>query len=218
MSQPQSPGVVIVGAGGHGRSVLEAANAAGFHVEAFLDDGRSGESCLGVPIKSSSQLDVSQGAFGIVLAIGDNSIREDVRTTLDMQTPARFPSVIHPSASVSSLASVGHGAVVLQNATVGAGADIGSFCIVNSSSSVDHDCVLEPFSSVAPGAILGGGVRIGPRSAVSMGAVVQHGISVGPDAVVGASSFVNRDVPAESVVYGTPARLIRHRARGDRYL
>lgn len=218
MAPSRLPALVIVGAGGHGRSVFEAVNAAGFHVEAFLDDSREGESCFGIPVMSTSGFDLNNSSFGLVLAIGDNSIREDARASLEIHDPARFPAVVHPSASVSSLASVGHGTVILQNASVGAGASIGNFCIINSSSSVDHDCILEPFSSIAPGGILGGGVQIGSRSAVGMAAAVQHGISVGYDSVVGASSFVNYDVPEECVVYGTPARFVRSRTRGDQYL
>lgn len=218
MTPSHSSGLVIVGAGGHGRSILEAALAAGFHVEAFLDDGLAGDTCFGVPVLPRSELNITGSTLGLVLAVGDNARREDLLATLPIQDSYRFPSVVHPSASVSTFAAVGHGAVILQNATVGAGAEIGSFCIVNSSASVDHDCVLMPFSSVAPGGILGGGVRIGARSAVGIGAVVQHGISVGSDAVVGASSFVNCDVADESVVFGTPARMIRPRSRGDQYL
>jgi acetyltransferase-like isoleucine patch superfamily enzyme len=73
-------------------------------------------------------------------------------------------------------------------------------------------------SSLAPGATLGGKVRIGLRSAISIGAVIKDGITIGEDCVVGASSYVNANLPGNCVAYGTPAKIVRSRSRADRYL
>ena len=73
-------------------------------------------------------------------------------------------------------------------------------------------------SSLAPGATLGGKVRIGLRSAISIGAVIQDDITIGDDCVVGASSYVNANLPGNCVAYGTPAKIVRSRNRADRYL
>ena len=72
--------------------------------------------------------------------------------------------------------------------------------------------------SIAPGATLGGNVRVGGGSAISLGVGVIHGITIGEDTVIGAGAVVVRDMPPGVVAYGVPARVIRTRARGERYL
>jgi acetyltransferase-like isoleucine patch superfamily enzyme len=77
---------------------------------------------------------------------------------------------------------------------------------------------MDEFSSLAPGAITGGNCRIGAYSAISIGAVLRHGINVGEHSIVGAGATVLRDVEPYSVVYGSPARKVRDRVAGARYL
>jgi acetyltransferase-like isoleucine patch superfamily enzyme len=104
------------------------------------------------------------------------------------------------------------GAIINPNST------IGEHCIVNTASSIDHDSILERFSSVAPGVITGGNVRVGEFSALSLRAAVIHGCSIGPHTIVGAGATVLKDIPAFAVAYGTPARVVRTRAAGEKYL
>jgi acetyltransferase-like isoleucine patch superfamily enzyme len=96
--------------------------------------------------------------------------------------------------------------------------NIGRFCIVNTNASIDHDSIMEDFSSLAPGVATGGNCRIGIFSAVSIGAILRHGVTIGDHSVVGSASTVLRDVEAFSVAYGTPAKKIRDRQQGDKYL
>jgi acetyltransferase-like isoleucine patch superfamily enzyme len=106
----------------------------------------------------------------------------------------------------------------MQGAVIGAYAEIGHFCVVNSSASLDHESHMQDFSSMAPGAITGGGVRIGRRSAISIGAIIKHGVEIGDDVVIGAGSYVHESVPDGSVAFGTPATIRRSRSAGDPYL
>ncbi|MGA1557307.1 MAG: NeuD/PglB/VioB family sugar acetyltransferase [Ilumatobacteraceae bacterium] len=210
--------LVIVGAGDHGRSVLETAMAAGFDVEAFVDRTQSGE-VFGVPIIASVPDGHVAGGGALCVAIGDNSTREAAVERLGVPVDsAVFPSLVHPSASVSRFATVGAGTVVLQGAVVGSAAAVGAFCIVNTRASLDHDGVLEDFASLAPGVTLGGTVRVGRRSAIGIGAVAKQGVTIGADTVVGANSYLDRDLGDCLVAYGTPARAVRSRRPDDRYL
>jgi sugar O-acyltransferase (sialic acid O-acetyltransferase NeuD family) len=153
------------------------------------------------------------------VAIGDNSVRQRVAGELAARLPdARFPALVHRSASVSPYAALGPGTVVMQNASVGAAARVGAFCIVNTAASIDHETVMEDFASIAPGAVTGGRVTIRLRSAVSIGAVVKHGVVIGPDSVLGANSYLHADLPEGRVAYGSPARVVRERRVGDPYL
>ena len=106
----------------------------------------------------------------------------------------------------------------MAGAVINSGTQVGRHCIVNTSARVDHDSVLGDFVSVAPGATLGGSVHVGEYSAISLGASVIHGITIGHDTVIGAGAVVVRNVDSNVVAYGVPARVVRRRERGQRYL
>ena len=211
--------IVIVGAGGHATSVAETAAASGFEIVAFVGRPDHGDTRFGVPIVAEVPYDHVAGGGVLVVAEGDNSAREAAVARLGLEvTPEVFPTLVHPSASVSRFASVGAGTVILQGGVVGAAAQIGAFCIVNTGASVDHDGVLGDYASIGPGAMLAGMVRVGSRAAVGIGAVVKQGLAVGNDAVLGANSYAHSDIPANCVAYGSPAAFVRHRNPGDPYL
>lgn len=212
------PALVVFGAGGHACSVAEVAFSAGFEVRCFVDEDKRGSRLLGVPVIAQSDIRPRRGTNAHI-AVGDNAARErwmqSARLVLE---DARFPVLVHRTASVSKYARIGPGSIVMQNANIGSCATVGSFCIVNTGASVDHDCVLHDFSSVAPGAALGGRVRIGQRAAISIGAAIRHGSTVGDDSVLGANSYLHGDLEALVVAYGTPAKVVRPRRKGDPYL
>ena len=211
--------VVVVGAGGHAVSVAESVQAAGYELVAFTSDRGSGETLLDRPVLDAIPQDHLDSGGLVVVAIGDNSAREAAWRALMSTVPMdQCPALIHPSASVSALATVGPGTVILQGAIVGSAAHVGTGCLLNSGSVLDHESTMADFSSLAPGAVTGGRVSIGRGSAVCIGAVVRHGLMIGSDTVVGAVSYVNADVPSGVVAYGTPARVVRKRQLGDPYL
>jgi len=95
---------------------------------------------------------------------------------------------------------------------------IGRFCIVNTGASIDHDSTMKDYSSLAPQACTGGNVTIGAFSAIGLNACLKHRVAIGDHTVVGAGATVLDDFPANTVVYGTPARQIRSRTAGEPYL
>lgn len=211
--------LVIVGAGGHAVSVANVALAAGFTIEAFVDQGRQGSTLCGFRVVADMGTLGDPARFSLAIAVGDNAAREKVWRELAARVPEPvFPALIHPTALVSFFCEVAQGTVVMPHAVIGPNSRVGSFCLINTRASIDHDCVMKDFSSLAPAAVTGGTVRIGRRSAVSIGATIRHGVTIGDDSVLGANSYLNRDLPDRQVAYGTPARLIRMRETGDPYL
>ena len=212
-------GLLVVGAGGHGISVSDIATASGYRVLGFVDDTGSG-----IPLMDLSATDFDLAAYAIgggllAIAIGDNSSRERVwNEAFPHASVDQFPTLVHPSASISSRAQLGPGCVIHPGVVIGPLATIGAFCILNSSSVLEHECTIGDFASLAPGAIVGGRSRIGARSAVGLGAVIKHGVSVGGDTVVGANSYVHFDLDDRVVAFGSPARVMRAREPREPYL
>lgn len=124
----------------------------------------------------------------------------------------------HPKASIGEEVSIGVRTVVMAGASISPCSSVGRFCILNPNSSRDHDSVLEDFASLAPGATTGGNRRIGHYSAISIGAILVQGIHIGEHTVVGAGSLVMKPIESFVVAYGTPAKAVRDRKHGDKYL
>ncbi len=201
--------LAILGAGGHGRVVADAAQCMGWrHIE-FYDDGWPNLlQCLSFPVVGTVQgfvENASQGYDGVIVAIGNNAVR--TRMLRDLQN-RQFPltTVIHPRATVSYHAQVDVASVVFAGAVVNAGAVVGMGAILNTACSVDHDCRLGIGVHVSPGAHLGGGVSVGDASWVGLGASVRHQICIGQNVMVGAGAVVVSDVPDGLTVVGNPAR------------
>nr|WP_254209605.1 acetyltransferase [Burkholderia multivorans] len=217
--------IVIVGSSGHAKVVIDIVEQAGrYRIAGLIDSFRSrGEQTLGYPVLGAErdlpQLVDAHRVMGVLVAVGDNHAREQVTATLASIVPD-LPHVtaIHPAARVGKASTIGAGTVVMAGAVINPCCAIGAACIVNTNASLDHDGVMDDFSSLAPGVVTGGNCRIGRGAAIGLGAMLRHRIAVGEHAVVGAGAVVLRDVDPYTVAYGNPARRIRERAAGERYL
>ncbi len=97
----------------------------------------------------------------------------------------------------------------MAGARIGPNSVIGEFCVINTRAALDHDCHVADFVTAGPGAIVGGFVKIGRSSTVAIGAVVRNDITIGANTILGAGSYLNRDLAANCLAYGTPAKVIR---------
>ncbi|MDX2149181.1 MAG: NeuD/PglB/VioB family sugar acetyltransferase [Bryobacteraceae bacterium] len=219
------PRLLIIGSGGHARSVLEVARAASVgEILGLLDRFReAGSERLGYRVlggeADAARLAAECGVWGVAFGIGDNWGRAgSLRLLREAWPEAALPVLVHPFSSVAEDAEMGEGTVVMPGAVVRSGARIGRCALLNTGCSVDHDSVMGDFASLAPGARVGGGVRIGSYSAIGLGASVIHNVSIGEHVVVGAGAVVLKDLPDAVVAYGTPARVVRQRQAGEAYL
>jgi len=206
--------IVVVGAGGHARSVIDALRTARAQFEPVActdpDPLRVGESLDGVPVVGDDNCleglfrEGSRAACLGVGGVGDNRPRAKLHArlqTIGFSTPI----VVHGRAYVSGSARLGDATVVLAAAVVAPGATLGVDVIVNSGAIVEHDCLIGDHVHLASGCVLGGGVEVGASAHVGLGANVLQGRRVGEHAIVGAGAVVVRDVPAGATVVGCPA-------------
>lgn len=201
--------LLVVGGGGHGKVVAEAAIASGqWQQIAFLDARFPALSqVLTWPVIGS---DAEPAQFlrdypTIFIAIGDNNLRLSLGETLE-QNGFVLPTIIHPAAWVSPSARLGAGSLLVAASVVNAGAVLGRACIVNSGATIDHDCSIADGVHISPGAHLGGGVVVGARTGIGIGASIRHGVRIGADVMVGAGAAVVDDLPDAVTAVGVPAR------------
>lgn len=206
--------VAIVGAGGHGRVVLDIVNAAKSHVPvAFADSNRAlhGRRVDGLPVVCASddfETLKQRGIEGVVIAIGDNGTR---RSFADAAQRAGLALIgaIHPSAQIASTARLGQNVVVAAGVVVSAHCQIGDSVILNTGCIVDHESMIGTAAHICPGVRLAGHVTVEAGAFVGIGATVIQGIRIGFDAIVGAGAVVIRDVDPMSTVLGVPAQAIK---------
>jgi sugar O-acyltransferase (sialic acid O-acetyltransferase NeuD family) len=208
---------VIIGAGGHGKVVLDILQAIGKdRVIGFLDAdaGLAGSSVGGVPVlgpvNQLSRLRLQRVKAGIV-AIGDNRIRTGYAALL-REHGFELISAVHPSAVVAKTVKLGHNTVIAAGAIVAASARLDDSVILNTNCVVDHECEVECGVHVCPGALLAGRVRVGAGAFIGLGAKVLPCLTIGRGAIIGAGAVVLKDIPDEVTAIGVPARIIRYAA------
>jgi len=199
--------LVIVGAGGHGKVVLDGALIIGRAIWGLVDDdsGKIGSVIMGYEIKADAAtfLESIPEDIAAVIAVGSNVKRAALYRKFSPYL--EIVTVIHPVAAISDSATIGAGTVIMPGAVVNAEASLGDGVIVNTNSSIDHDCRLGDFSQVSPGATICGSVSLGERTFIGAGATILQGLTVGNDAVVAAGAVVTKDVPPGATVKGIPA-------------
>jgi sugar O-acyltransferase (sialic acid O-acetyltransferase NeuD family) len=198
---------LLIGAGGHGKVVLDAWQLAHPGLELEVRDDRPEVSVLlDCPVGHPAVPEMTR-ASDVHIAVGQNRCRQDIATRMTRLGP-RLASVIHPAALVSGHATIGPGVFVAARAIVGPGAKVGAGTIVNHGAIVDHDCCVGDWAHIAPGAVLGGAVSVGHRVLVGAGAVILPGIQIADDAVIGAGAVVTKNVGERQYWIGVPARII----------
>jgi sugar O-acyltransferase (sialic acid O-acetyltransferase NeuD family) len=205
-------GLLIIGAGGHGKVVADTALALGWSGIAFLDDRAPDlPEPLGLPVLGALRdLQAEAGGFGhAIVAIGDSRLRLTWSQRC-REAGLQIVSLIHPSAAVSRFAQLEPGSVVFAQAAINADARLGAACIINTGATVDHDCLIGAGVHVCPGAHLAGEVRVGDGAWIGIGAAIRQGINIGAHATVGAGAVVVADVAESATVVGVPARPRSH--------
>ena len=206
---------VVLGAGGHGRVLVDLLHRLGEPVPAAVldpDEDLHGTKVLDVPVRGADELLSEFAPADYVLVNGVGSVRS-TRPRRDLylhhrDRGYRFATLVHPNGDVARDTVLGQGVQVLSGAVVNPGAEVGENAIVNTGAVVEHDCTLGAHVHAATGAVAAGGVRLGEGVHLGAGATVIQGVEVGERTVIGAGAVVIRDLPPGVVAVGVPARIV----------
>jgi UDP-perosamine 4-acetyltransferase len=205
--------IIILGAGGHAKSVIEALRLCNKNIIGIttVEDYPKKE-FKGIPILGNDdQIEKFLPAnVYLVNAIGSTSTTEHRKNIFYhfKKKGYNFMDVIHPSAVVSSEATLGEGVQIMAGAIVQSDCSIGENTIINTKASLDHDCVIGAHVHIAPGTTLSGNVLIKNQVHIGTGAVIIQGICVGSNSLIGAGAVVIQNVESGKKVVGVPAKEI----------
>lgn len=202
--------LIIVGAGGHARSVMDIAlQDADYEIVGCVDP-LPGD-VLGKPVVGNDTdltTFFARGIRHIFIAIGNNSLRHSL---FNQAISIGFEpvNIISRHAVISPRAHLGKGICIMAGAVVNVNTTIGDNSIINTRCSIDHDCEIGKSSHIAPGVTLSGRVKSGEGVHIGTGASVIDGITLGDWAYIGGGALVVKDIPPRVLAYGVPARVIR---------
>ena len=211
--------IIIVGAGGFGREVLQWARHAWpehtGRIAGFLSEdphALDGHAATLPILGSPADFELRPGD-GLVLAIGIRGVRRQVAERL-AACGARFLTMIHPTAIVADTAVIGPGTVICPYAVVSDAVRLGRFVLVNYHASLGHDASAGDFAVLSPYATLGGGACVANDVFLGLHASVGPGKRLGAGSVVSSNSVALVDVPEGCLVYGVPGRVAPHLSTG----
>ena len=206
--------LAILGASGHGKVIADAAICAGWKDIVFFDDAWVKITHIldwRVVGRSENLIKDAHNFDGVVIAIGNNEIRQDKSKQLADAGISLFSTIIHPAACISRYATIGQGSVILAGAVLNPNCHVGASCIVNTNATIEHDCVLGDGVHISPNVGLGGHVAVGDLSWIGIGASVRQQITIGSQVMVGAGAAVVSNIPDYATAVGVPARIIKIR-------
>lgn len=190
--------MVLYGASGHGKVVIDILETIGKKIDFIVDDNRSIQELLGYEVRSNTN--EYDEAF---ISIGSPIVRKRVYDEIKVR---KYVTIVHPSAIISKRVEIDDGTVVMPGVVIQTCTSIGKQCIINTGASIDHDCQLGDFVHIAPHATLCGSIVIGDGSWIGAGAVIKQGVKIGQNSIIGAGAVVIEDVPDNTTVIGVPAK------------
>ena len=205
--------LILVGGGGHCKSVIEAAESAGYQILGVLDlPEEVGKEVLSTKVIGTDDdilAYVDKAEFVITVGFNKNpAIRIKLYNKIK-EAGGKLATVIASTAYVSKYAEIGEGTVVLHQAFVNAGAKVGKNVILNTMTDVDHDAVIGDFTHLSVGVLVAGEAKVGDRCFCGIGSTIQHTITVTSDVILGAGTIVVKDISEPGVYIGSPAKLLR---------
>lgn len=203
--------IILIGAGGHAKVLLEALVASNIMVRGVVDPelvSEIGASWRGVEILGGDEVVFEHSPSSVCLVNGVGSIpgsHWNVRARLYERFDKagyKFGTVIHPFSAVSSNAKLSSGVQIMAGAVVQADVAIGQNTLINTRASVDHDCEIGEHCHIAPGVTVCGGVKIGNGVHVGTGASIIQGVILGENCMIGAGTTVRKNVLAGTTFLG----------------
>ena len=206
-------GIVIIGAGGHCKLVIDILVKNGrYRILGLLDQEKpKGYDVLGCEVigKITDFRKLLPADCNVFIAIGSgvirNAIAEDIK---NVRKDIKFPSVIHPSAIIGEEVTIGEGVSVSAGVIVNPSARIHPFALINTKASIGHDSRVCLSCTIGPGVTIGGNVKIDGFTTVGMGANIIQGISIGSYSTIGAGALLLKDCNPHSKMYGVPAKKV----------
>lgn len=207
MSKP----LILVGGGGHCKSVIEAAESAGYSILGVLDMPEDvGKTILSTTVIGTDDdipTYVDKAEFVITVGFIKNPATRIKLYNRIKEAGGKLATIVASTAYISKYAELGEGTVVMHNAFVNAGAKVGNNVILNTFTNIEHDAEIGDQCHISTGTMVNGECKVGKNCFIGSQSVLANCITVGDDIIVGAGSFVRKSITEKGIYSGNQAIL-----------
>lgn len=205
--------VILLGAGGHAKVVLDLLRANERTVIGVCDPNlarQNTDTWRGVSVLGDDSAIYQYAPDSVELANGMGSLpgsqsRRRLHLTFSRQG-YRFATLVHPSAVLGVGVTLDQGVQVMAGCVIQADTCIDEGTIINTAAQIDHDGQIGSHVHIAPGAVLSGEVTVEENAHIGPNATLIQGKRIGKGAIVGAGTTVLRDIFAYHQLTGQPPR------------
>lgn len=203
--------LILIGGGGHCKSVIEVAESAGYQILGVLDMPEDvGKEILSTKVIGTDgdiPVYVDKAEFVITVGFIKNPNTRIKLYNKVKEAGGKLATIIASTAHVSKYATIGEGTVVMHQAFVNAGAKVGNNVILNTFTNIEHDAVIGNQCHISTGTMVNGDCKVGNNCFIGSQSVLANGITIGDDIIVGAGSLVRKSIPEKGIYSGNPAIL-----------
>jgi sugar O-acyltransferase (sialic acid O-acetyltransferase NeuD family) len=205
--------LILIGGGGHCKSVIEVAKSIGRPVLGILDmPDKIGKTVLGYPIIGTDDniLEyIDKTEFIVTVGfIKDIATRIKIHDNV-LSLGGKLATLIASTANVSSHSTIGEGTVIMHQVVVNADAYIGKGCIINTFCNIEHDVVIGNHCHISTGVMVNGNCCIDDCSFIGSQSVIVNGISLIAGSTIAAGSVVRKNITRRGIYTGNPAILYK---------
>ena len=206
-----SKNLILIGGGGHCKSVIDVAESAGYSILGILDTvDNVGKKVLNYTIVGTDDdiVNYVDKAFFVITVgqIKDATLRMKLYAKV-INSHGQFATLIASTARVSRYSAIGDGTVIMHQAVVNADARVGIGCIINTFANIEHDAVVGNFCHISTGAMVNGNCTVGNGTFLGSQAVMVNGISIVDGCVIAAGAMVRKNIVVKGVYADNPAIL-----------
>lgn len=198
--------LIIIGAGGHAKSITQIANSLNYNILGYLDDNSFQPHVLG-KIQDIHNFHDCFFAFGMG-GIKNLKLRYQMIQSLE-QYFSRFINLVSPYALVSDNLKIGIGNSIHPFAFINSDVSIGNFCIINTRATIEHDCEIGNNVHISTGAILNGNVKIHSHVFIGSGTLIKNQVEICENTIIGMGSVVLNDINTPGIYAGNPLKIIQ---------
>ncbi len=203
--------LILIGGGGHCKSVIEVAESAGFPILGILDMPEEvGKDVLAYKVIGTDDdipSYVDKAEFVITVGFIKNPAVRIKLFNKVKEAGGKLATLIASTAHVSKYATIGEGTVVMHHAFVNAGAKVGCNVILNTFTNIEHDAVIGNQCHISTGTMVNGDCKIGNNCFIGSQSVLANGVTIGDNIIVGAGSLVRKSIKEKGIYSGNPAIL-----------
>lgn len=202
--------LILIGGGGHCKSIIETAESAGYDILGVLDFPED----LGKPILSAKVIGTDDdiqsyvGKAEFIISVGfikSPTTRIRLYDTIKA-VGGKLATIIASTAYVSKHTTIGEGTVVMHHTFVNADVKIAENVIINDFANIEHDAQIGAHTHISTGAMVNGAARIGKQCFIGSQAMISNGVHICDNVIVGAGAVVVKDIVEPGIYVGNPAK------------